>query len=177
LHRITADVPPLGCRKPLHGLDQHRQPEGLTSSGSPQLWQLVHRLSFSLHTQSTPLPIPIQPTGSWRPCRKRNRQDVTCFTGQPAAAALNLRYGRKNPSISVRPRCGHPGRLRLDCRRQRSGHFCADLPHPHLTSAPGLATSPLPENGSARRSKGSATRKIRRESSISRDGGRKKPSS
>jgi hypothetical protein len=29
-----------------------------------------------------------------------------------------------------------------------------------LTSAPGLATSPVPENGSARRSKGSATRKI-----------------
>jgi hypothetical protein len=69
------------------------------------------------------------------PCPKRNRQGVTWFTGELAAAALNLRYGRKNPSISVRPKCGHPGRLRLDCRRQRSGHFCADLPHPDLTNA------------------------------------------
>jgi len=35
LHRITRGVPPFGRRKPLHGLDQHRQPQGLASSGSP----------------------------------------------------------------------------------------------------------------------------------------------
>ena len=89
-------------------------------------------------------------------------------------AALNRRHGRKNPSIPVRPRCGHPGRLRPDRRRQRSGPCRADLSHPDLTSRGSCLSLRV---GLPAGQKVQPQRKFGRESSFGLVGAREKPSS